>query len=64
MRFVVVADRKAGMTGRAYLHSFHDGMPWTTPFRDAAAEMPLRMARRALAGVSRAFYGYGLEAAG
>ena len=64
MRFVVVSDRPGGMTGRAYLKAMHAGMPWTTPFEDEAAKMPLCMARRALAAVSRCFGGYGVEAVG
>lgn len=63
MRFVVVSDRPGGMTGRVYLKSMHNGIPWTTPFEDEAARMPLCMARRALATVARCFTGYGLEAA-
>lgn len=58
MRFVVVSDRQDGMTGRAYLREFVEGLPWTTPFEDEAARMDHGAALRALQMVSRAFQGY------
>lgn len=61
MRFVVVADRPDGMTGRAYLREFVDGLPWTTPFEDEAAKMDHGQALRALQRVARAFQGYRVE---
>lgn len=64
MRFVIVAERPSGMTGRSYLRAVHNGVPWTTPFEDEAAKMELCTARRVLASVARCLDGFAIEAVG
>lgn len=53
MLFMVVSDWPTSPTGKTYLKEFTEfGTPWTLPFEDDAARMPLAMARRAAARVA------------